>query len=245
MRRPGFGTVALAMLAAAALAATTGCSDDVTCPEAGSGETLPLVLAQVVEVAGTGEAFGTSVTVTCVSDPLPGTLGGSVNDRALDTVSPASPLGLEASLSDTQIVWVTGTECELEVQIDDAGYATATAVVPGASTATAPASIELGEDLVLSWTDANDADHYRVELSFESASGETTVFERTSLLNGLTLESSVFTEVGTIRGRVFAVSGPFNDGGSAGNVSGDAWGFFTVSYSSEDGTFEVSIEAAG
>lgn len=244
MRRPGFGTAVLATVAVGSIVAATGCSDDVTCPEAGSDGSLPFVLAEVVEIASIGDDSGTSVTVLCVSDPLPTSLAASVNDRTLDTVGAASPLGLEASLDDAQVLWTTGTECELDVQIDGTGYATASAVVPGATTVTAPASIVSGDDLELSWTQADDADHYRVELSFDATSGETIVLERATLLTAATVESDVFNEAGTVRGRVFAVSGPFNDGGGSGNVEGDAWGFFTVSYSSDDSAFEVEVEDA-
>lgn len=236
MKRAG-----LVICLAAAVVAAAGCSDDVTCPEQVSEDPLPLVLAEVVEVEGDGA--GTTVVLYCVADPLPTALAGAVNDRALDTIGPATPLGLEASLADTRVVWVPGTPCTLDVQIDGSAFATADARVPGPATVTAPGAITLGDSLALSWTAADDADHYSIVVSLDTGAGDPIVKTGTSLTESFVLDAEDITEAGTLTGYVAAISGPFNDGGEDGNVSGDAWGFFTVSYRDAGGTFVVQVEA--
>ena len=58
------------------------------------------------------------------------------------------------------------------------------------------------------------------------------------------IEPSSLPFAGAVTGYVASVSGPFPDGGAAGNVTGAGRGFFTVAYHDAASIFEVTISDA-
>ncbi|MFH1502238.1 MAG: hypothetical protein ABIG03_04250 [Candidatus Eisenbacteria bacterium] len=219
----------------------TGCSDDVVCSE----ETTPYVSARVEEV-GVSRAGSTYVHVYCSHDPLPGMLDVAVSDRELpDPAEAEDALGLFTSLSDTQVIWQPGTDCRLEVATEY-GIAEALEPVPGSFVVTAPETVALDETLELTWTESEDADYYVVEAwltgrrltpSLERGPELDVAVEGTSV----SLDLSELPGAGVLTGRVRAVAGPFPRSGSAGNMTGQGWGYFTVSYRDAGGEFQTVV----
>jgi len=52
-------------------------------------------------------------------------------------------------------------------------------------------------------------------------------------------ESIVST--GVVSGFVATVAGPFPEGGAAGNISGDGWGFFSLRYLDSGSAFDITV----
>jgi len=231
-----------ATLAALAVLAAAGCSDDVVCPGVVPPDTVPYLRARLTEVGGARDGT-TRIEVECASDPLPTFLVAFVNGRELPDVGPSSDLGLLATLTEDSVLWQAGSACSLAVTTDF-GYATSSSAVPHAAAASAPAGIALGDSLVVTWTRAAGADYYEVTLGFAPASTdslETRIRTRDT--------SAVFTpdEVGlpgVWAGRVVSVAGAYPEGGAQGNIFGDGRGFFTVEYSDESSLFEVEVADA-
>jgi len=235
-------TIGSAALAAAAALMLGGCSDDVVCPD-GSAGLKPYVLASVVETRGSWGAR-TVGTAFCTADTLPAYLIVSVNDREFPPVGSGGAHGLSAALEEDILLWPPGTLCSLEVATDF-GLADATAAVPGACEVAAPDSVAVGEDLVLSWTAADSADYYEVRAALRAASpGDSVLLFVATEDTTVTFGAADITMAGTVVGRVFAVAGPFPDGGNGGNVTGAAWGFFTVAFSDTTGEFVLRVTDA-
>ncbi len=219
-----------------------GCSDDVVCPQGADGS-APFVSAAIIEEVAR-DAARTSVAVYCTADPLPGDLHVVVNDHQLPDVGSApDQLGLLATLEETLIVWQPGTQCALEIVIGG-GLAEALETVPGAFEVAAPGSISLGDSLVVSWRPSDDADYYVVRATLESASRDQVELSATVQDTMVVFESSEITVSGCLVGWVAAVAGPFPATGTDGNVSGIAWGFFTIAYHDTMSLFEVTVENA-
>jgi len=216
-----------------------GCSDDVVCPGVGETDTVPYIAAKVVERSTTlGDT--TFVAVFCSADPLPSLFVASVNLRSITDISTADPPGLVATLEDGQLIWVTGTPCSLRVTTDY-GFAGASATVPGAFSVSADASIVLGDPLTLRWTASPDADYYTVAAVLEGGRNGAIELSATTADTTATFDPSSLPFAGSITGSVSAVSGPFPEGGTEGNITDAGWGFFTVSYGGPLSEFEVSI----
>lgn len=233
-------THAVTALVATAVAAVAllsgGCSDDVTCPDPVAADVEPFVSGGVAEFGG-DRAEWTSIEVFCSSDPLPGLFAVLVNGRQLEIGPSPDCLGLVATLDEDQVVWAPGTHCTLQVTTDF-GFAAAGARVPGSFQVTAPAQIALGDTLTLEWDPSDDADYYVVNAVLEGD-------EDTGVLSATVADTTVsflpadIGMTGELAGYVTAVSGPFPDGGTEGNVTGVGWGFFTTSY--YDGASEFSV----
>lgn len=230
----------LSLAGALGLALGAGCSDDVVC----TGETTPYVAARIEEV-GAARGGSTYVEVYCSSDPRlnPSSLYASVADRRLgDPVEAPDQIGFLMTLSDTLLVWQTGTSCLLEVTTEF-GIASAQEVIPGAFEVTAPETVMVGETLSLAWTSSYGADYYRVQASHEGQDGEADLdiaVNGTSVL----LDATEVGSAGTLSGVVWAVSGRFPQSGAAGNVAGEGWGYYTVSYREAGDEFEVVVRDA-
>jgi hypothetical protein len=228
---------AAAVFLAAMLFSLAGCSDEVVCPAA-SNEKLPFIEGQVAEHIGRAETE-TTARVTATADPLPAFLVAFVNGRELAATEPApGDLRLEATLSDSLIVWQPGAACSLRVTTDS-GFATARATVPGAFTVAAPESVSLGDTLTVRWTPSDGADYYIVDAALGAAGGPALAAAVRDTVKSFA--PSQVPGAGIISGVVHAVSGPFPESGGGGNVGGDGWGFFTVSYDDPGSSFSVVV----
>jgi len=241
----------LVAVATALVLFSAGCSDDIICPEAGPADTVPYISAQVVQNSD-GPDESTHAEVVCTADPLPSHLMAFINGRELPPVVPPDGLGLLAVLDDDAVLWQPGTWCLLEVTTDY-GYAAATVAMPAATTVTAPAEISLGDTLKLTWRSAADVDYYEVSAVLVPDAGTSIRGARgsrdTLALSAPTRDTfAVFlpgsiVSTGVVSGCVVAVAGPFPESGSAGNVSGDGWGFFSLRYVEPGSAFDVVVSA--
>ncbi len=222
---------------AAAIIAAAGCSNDVTCPEPGPDA---LYVSGMLEVNGDGRGESTRVEVFCSADPRPDTLAVLVNDRPLSVEEATGGLGFVATLEDTTVIWVPGTECLLKV-IPPGLFASATVAIPSSFAVTAPAQVALGEALRVFWDPSEDADYYVVSAILDGASREQVELSATVAETSVTFLSADLPFPGDIVGRVEAIAGPFPDGGSEGNVTGEGWGFFRASYYDAASAFEVEV----
>ncbi len=214
------------------------CSDDIVCPD----DTIivaPSITASVVESRLAG-GDNTSVDVLCVADPLPSDFAVFVSGRQIDDIGLVLPLALHASLEDDDIVWQHGFDCSLRV-ITDVGVATATEPVPGAFTVEPPADIAVTDTLSFSWTPADSADYYTVRCVIHGARDDSLVLERSVADTTVSFDPDDITMAGSASGWVRATAGPLPDGGTDGNVTGDGWGFLTVSYYDSLCLFEFSV----
>lgn len=212
-------------LAAAALAAS-GCSDDVVCPNL-EPQAAVYVSAELVE--RDGQTPATYIGVAATADPLPSLLAAFVNGTRLPDVQ-AQGLGLVATLESDVVLWQPGDLCSLEVTTDY-GYATSAVTLPEPALPRAPETVAPGETLVISWNRAGGADYYRISGSFDATTRDTQY---------VYVIDETFPE-DFVSGKVDAVAGPFPASGSEGNVSGEAWGFFTASYGDSGSFFSVSV----
>lgn len=223
------------MLVAMSLAS---CSDDIVCPD----DTIivaPAITASVVESRLAG-GDRTSVDVHCVADPLPNDFAVFVSGRQIDDIELVTPLALRAMLEDDDIVWQHGLDCSLRV-ITDVGVATAIEPVPGAFAVEPPADITVADTLSLSWAPADDADYYTVRCVIRSARDDSLVLKRSVVDTTISFSPDEITLPGPASGWVRATAGPLPDGGTDGNVTGEGWGFFTVSYYDSLCLFEFSV----
>ncbi|MCD4689830.1 hypothetical protein K8S17_00045 [bacterium] len=220
----------------------TACSDDIVCPET-AADITPAITASIVETRLAGGDM-TLVTVRCVSDPLPATFVVSVSGRDISDVDVTSPLGLIATLEDSNIVWQHGQICSLRVTTDGGMIASSAELVPGAFAIETPPDISLGDTLAFAWTTSIDADYYTVRCVIRNARDDSLVLERSVTDTTVAFAPEDVTMAGSISGRVTAVAGPFPDGGTDGNILGVGWGFFTVSYYDTLNLFEFEITAA-
>ncbi len=225
----------LAVLVAMNLAS---CSDDIVCPD----DTIVVAPAITATVVESRFAAGdlTSVDVLCVADPLPNDFAVFVSGRQIDDIGLVLPLALHAALEDDDIVWQHGLDCSLRV-ITDVGVATATEVVPGAFAVEQPADITVIDTLDISWDPAEDADYYTVRCVIRSARDDSLVLERSVADTTVSFGPDDITLAGSASGWVRATAGPLPDGGTDGNVTGEGWGFFTVSYYDSLCLFEFSV----
>ena len=235
------------ILAAAVLTAAwlSGCSDDVVCPDIEPVEATLFVSASLTQSID-GRTETSFAEVVCTGDPLPSTLIAYINGRSLSDVGPAQDPGLRATFEDNVVLWEPGTACSLGVTTDF-GYATSVVAVPAHAAAAVPLESALGETLTISWNDADGADYYRVTARLVSASRARDGHRDYIDLESNTRELSVafgpadLTFAGHLSGVVESVTGPFPEGGSEGNVSGDGWGFFSARYSESDSYFQTTI----
>lgn len=230
--------VRAALLAALAAAAGYGCSDDVTCPDPGEIPDRPYIHAFVRESVGDG----TRAEITVASDPVSSFLVASVNYRGFDDPETVAGAVLVASLDDELVVWQPGTPCTLRVSTD-AGFARASAVVPGAPQATSPGAVALGDSLTITWTPAGDADYYTVR-GILHAGSDSLVIEESVEDTFVVLAPSVISLSGELTGAVSAVSGPFPAAGAEGNVTGEGQGFFWISYEDATSAFAVTVQGS-
>lgn len=239
------GWCAAAAVAVVACGLIAGCSDDVVCPDLAPQANV-YVSAQIVERAGSTPA--TTVRVAATADPLPSLLAVFVNETQLTDVQ-AEGLGLLASLDDDVVRWQSGTRCSLQITTNY-GFATSGLTVPGAAETRAPSSVAPGETLAVSWTRAEGADYYLLTAFLtESGSrraglGPLATEEIFSVATTETVYAYVVpadVSVGVIAGAVDAVAGPYPQSGQGGNISGDAWGFFTSSYGDSGSGFSVQV----
>lgn len=229
------------MMAALAALSLASCSDDIVCPE----DTLivaPAITASVVE-SRLAEGDRTSVSVRCVATPLPDEYVVFVSYQRLWDIEVETPLALVATLDTTSIVWQHGVGCTLRVNIDTE-FATATEVVPGAFEVEPPADIALGDTLRLSWTSADDADYYTARCIIRDARGDSLVLVRSVADTTVTWIPDEVEMAGMASGWVQASTGPFTDGGTDGNITGEGWGFFTVSYYDTLCLFDFEVNTA-
>jgi hypothetical protein len=227
----------LSVALAAAIFAAAGCSDDVTCPEPGPEA---LYVSGLLEVKGDGRGESTRVEVFCSADPRPDTLVVLVNLRTLAVEEAPGGLGFVATLEDTVVIWQPGTECLLKV-IPPGLFASSTVALPSSFAVTAPAQVALGETLRVFWDPSEDADYYVVSAILDGGSRDQVELSATVAETSVTFLSADLPFPGDITGRVEAIAGPFPDGGSEGNVTGDGWGFFRASYRDAASAFEVEV----
>jgi len=214
------------------------CSDDIVCPD----DTIivaPSITASIVE-SRLADGDHTSVDVRCVADPLPNDYAVFVTGRQIDDIEIVSPLALLAMLDDDTIVWQHGVACSLRV-ITDVGVATATELVPGAFAVEQPADITVADMLRLSWEPAADADYYTVRFVIRGARDDSLVLQRSVVDTAVSFDPEEIALPGVASGYVRAVAGPLPDGGTDGNLSGEGWGFFTVSYYDSLCLFEFTV----
>jgi hypothetical protein len=239
----------LVAVATALVLLSAGCSDDIICPEAGPAETAPYISAEVVQNSD-GPDESTHAEVACTADPLPSSLIAFINGRELPPVVPPDGLGLLAVLDDDVVLWQPGTRCSLEVTTNY-GHATAAVVMPAAAVVSAPNEISLGDTLKLVWRSVADADYYEVSAVLIPAAGASMRgapgSRDTLALSAATRETfAVFlpgsiVSTGVVSGFVATVAGPFPEGGAAGNISGDGWGFFSLRYMDSGSAFDVTV----
>lgn len=229
----------------AALAPTillVGCSDDVVCPIDTTPDVEPFISARIVEaVLARGDT--TWVEVYATADSLPTLLFVSINDRQIDDVAVDDDFGLVVSLEEDVIVWQPGTQCSLRVTTNY-GFAASSEPVPSAFEVSAPETIPLGDSLALSWTAADGADYYVLRGTLEGG-GTGDEINATVRDTAVTIGAGEIPFAGVIRGHVEAVAGPFPEIGSAGNIGGAGWGFFTIAYHGPASTFEVTVADTG
>ncbi len=234
-RRASRLAAAAAILIAIGLAS---CSDDIVCP----GDTVviaPSITASVIESRlASGER--TLVSVHCVADPLPDQFVVFVTGREITDVELDFPLALVATLDDTAVVWQHGQGCSLRVNTD-AGLSTATEIVPGPFSVQAPEDISLGDALTFAWEPSDSADYYTVRCVIRGARNDSLVLMRSATDTTVSFDPDDITMTGIASGWVRATTGPFPDGGSDGNITGEGWGFFTVSYYDSLCLFEFSV----
>jgi hypothetical protein len=173
-----------------------------------------------------------------------------INERALPPVVPPDGLGLLAVLDEDTVLWQPGTWCLLDVTTNY-GRATAAVVMPAATAVTAPAEISLGDALMLTWRSVADVDYYEVAAvlipdagaSMRGAPGarDTLALSATTRDTFAVFLPESIISTGIISGFVVTVAGPFPEGGAAGNVSGDGWGFFTLRYRDSGSAFDVVV----
>ncbi len=234
-------------LVAAAIATALlacGCSDDLVCPELVG--TQPYISAFVVQRSD-GEEGTTHAEVTCTADPFQLGLITSINERDLHIVERPGALDVLATVDDDVVVWPPGTSCVLDVTTNY-GYATAEEVMPAAAEVTAPAEIFLGDDLELLWESVTNADYYIVSAVLatdESARVHGAPADWDTLMTtretSALFSSEIFSAPGVILGFVVTVAGPFPEGGAAGNISGDGWGFFSLRYLDSGSAFDTTV----
>ena len=228
----------LIVLAGAVAASVGGCSDEVVCPGVGDARD-PFIAGSVVARSG-ARGDSTSVSVFCSADPLPGLFVVSVNGAAIEDISVAEPPGLLARLEADEVVWAPGTSCTLRVTTEY-GFASATATVPGDVSVSADQEVTLGDTLTINWTAADGADYYRVETALTDGDGTTADWSMLTADTTTAVPPDELPFAGTLSGRVSAISGPFPDDGSDGNVTGAGWGFFTIEYGTAGTDFEASV----
>ena len=238
--------VPFAAAAAAVLLLAGGCSDDVVCPEGVQDGVVPHISAHVMQ-GSDGRAEWTHAEVVCSADPLPSILIAFVNGRELSGVGTSGDLALVRFFDQDVIVWQPGSVCSLEVT-SDYGYATAAAAVPEAPLVSAPAALTIGDTLRLHWPAATGADYYRVmgtftdsPVSADRGDRETLAFLTTTRDTAAAFTTDSIASPGEFVGVVEAVAGPFPQGGTEGNISGDGWGFFTLRYSDAGSAFTVAL----
>lgn len=238
--KTGNARTALALMSTMAIVlAVAGCSNDVVCPEF-APEALPFVLASVEE-RDDSSGTGTEVRVFVTAAPLPSELYVSISGTNVTGVGSATVPGLVRTLSHDLVAWQPGFRCSLNVTADNA-YSTAGVTVPASPEVSAPTAITVGESLLLEWPPAVDADYYRLTaVVIVAAPPGTTELVYATRETSLVIESQELGAAGTVSGHVDAVAGPVIESGAEGNVSGDGAGFFTVSYHSESGEFDVVV----
>ncbi len=239
----------LVAVATALVLLSAGCSDDIICPEVGPADTVPYISAQVVQNSD-GPDESTHAEVVCTADPLPSLLIAFINGRTLPPVVPPDDLGLLAVLDDDTVLWQPGTSCFLQVTTSY-GYATATVVMPDAAAVTAPAEVSLSDTLKLVWRSVADADYYEVSAALvpdagalmrgASSSRDTLALSATTRETFAVFLPGSIVSTGVVSGFVVTVAGPFPEGGAAGNVSGDGWGFFSLRYMDPGSAFDVVV----
>ena len=232
----------LVAVAATLVLLSSGCSDDLVCPEPVG--TLPYVSAFVVQKSD-GEEGSTHAEVVCTADPLVSEFLPFINGRQLLIVGSAHGLDRLAELDDDLVLWQPGVPCSLAITTNY-GYATAVVVMPDAAAVSAPDEISVGDELELIWESVADADYYVVSavlITDEGAPGS----RDTLALSAITRETSAafpaesLPSAGVVWGFVESVAGLFPESGAAGNVSGDGWGFFTLRYQDSGSVFEVVV----
>ena len=223
-----------------------GCSDDLVCPEPAP---TPYFFGFVVQrLAGGDES--THAELVCTADPVPSGFAAYINGLALTVVGSPDGPGYLATLDADAVLWQPGTQCLLQTSTNygDAGV---TVVMPAATAVTAPAEISLGDTLKLTWRSAADVDYYEVSAvlvpearaSIRGARGS----RDTLALSAPTRDTfAVFlpgsiVSAGVVSGCVVAVAGPFPESGTAGNVSGAGWGFFSLRCVDSDSSFDVTV----
>jgi hypothetical protein len=214
-----------------------GCSDDIVCGDT-PPEVTPYISARVVESRDPGGDL-TLVEVFCAADPLPDLLSAAVNDRAISHVGPDNH-GLLATLEEPSIVWQAGTRCSLRV-ITEFGVATSGSYLPMPFPVSAPESIAVGDTLTVTWRASERADYYGVSMLLAAGTPNEKTITATVRDTFAVFLPSALSAAGELSGFVSAVSGPYPDGGSPGNISGAGWGFFTAAYRDSASAFRVMI----
>jgi hypothetical protein len=227
----------LAVLALLVVVVLAGCSDDITCPDCEDAPDKPFVSAHVRQRGG--DQPSTVATLTVGGDPVPATLVASVNYREFGEETLVDGPLLSATLEDDAVIWQPGTPCTLRVSTD-AGFARASAVAPSAPSVWAPATVTLGDSLVVSWSAADDADFYSLRAVLREGVD--------SLVVEVSVEDTLYvfmpdalTMSGELTGVVASVSGPLPAAGANGNVTGEGWGFFSVSYETDNSRFAATV----
>jgi len=233
-------------VAAVVVLLSTGCSDDLVCPEL---QQTPYISAIVVQESDGGDE-STHAELVCTADPVPTGFTAFINGIPLPAVVRPDGLGYLATLDDDDVLWSPGIQCLLQVSTNH-GDAGATVVVPDAAAVTGPAEIALGDTLKLSWRSVADADYYEVSAVLAPDAGASMRGARgsrdTLALSATTRDTfAVFlpesiVSTGVVSGFVAAVAGPFPEGGAAGNISGDGWGFFSLRYLDSGSAFDTTV----
>jgi hypothetical protein len=217
-----------------------GCSDDIVCPEAGQTDVLPHVTASVSQGID-ARAEWAHAEVVCSADPLPSLLIAFINGREISGIETSGELGVVRTLDDDVVIWQPGARCSLEVT-SDYGYATAAVTAPGATEVVTDAMISKGDTLRLSWGAADGADYYSVTAVYtEEGGGSSLAILHTTRDTTAEFTTDSVTPPGEFTGLVESVAGPYPEGGTEGNVSGDGWGFFTMEYSDTGSAFVVAV----
>jgi len=238
------------LIAVAALVfLVVGCSDDLVCPEP---EPTPYISAFVTQWSD-GANESTRAEIACTADPLLSGFAASINGRTVPAVVRPDGLGFLATLDADEVLWQPGTQCLLEVTTNY-GSAAATVSVPAATAVTAPTEISLGDTLTLTWRSVGDIDYYEVSAVMvpdAGASMRSALGSRDTLaLSAITRDTfAVFlpesiASTGIVSGFVLTVAGPFPESGTAGNISGEGWGFFSLRYMDSGSAFDVAVSDA-
>ncbi len=236
----------LIAVAAVAVLLLTGCSDDLVCPEL---QQTPYISAIVVQESAGGDE-STHAELVCTADPVPTGFAAFLNGIPLPAVVRPDGLGYLATLDDDEVLWSPGTQCLLQVSTNH-GDAGVTVVMPDAAAVAGPAEIALGDTLKLSWRSVANADYYEVSAVLAPDAGASMRGARgrrdTLALSATTRDTfAVFlpqsiVSTGVVSGFVATVAGPFPEGGAAGNISGDGWGFFSLRYWDSGSTFDTTV----